>query len=74
MKRVTGMCLEHLAITTCVLITHSFAVLIALEFLRQHQDCVEGLVLVSADFDVGRRVSATEVTFYGRASIDAAEH
>jgi 3-oxoadipate enol-lactonase len=50
--------LEHLAINTCVLISHSFAVLIALEFLRQHQECVEGVVLLSADFDVGRHVHA----------------
>jgi 3-oxoadipate enol-lactonase len=50
--------LEHLAIDRCVLISHSFAVLIVLEFLREHQASVEGVVLLSADFDVGRRVHA----------------
>jgi 3-oxoadipate enol-lactonase len=50
--------LEHLAIDRCVLISHSFAVLIVLEFLREHQASVEGVALLSADFDVGRRVHA----------------
>jgi pimeloyl-ACP methyl ester carboxylesterase len=36
-----------------VLISHSFAVLIALEFLRVHPSCVQGAVLLSADYDVG---------------------
>jgi len=50
--------LGHLAINTCVLISHSFAVLIALEFLREHQASVEGVVLLSGEFDVGRHVPA----------------
>jgi 3-oxoadipate enol-lactonase len=50
--------LDHLAIDRCVLISHSFAVLIALEFLRAHQACVEGAVLLSGEFDAGRRVPA----------------
>jgi pimeloyl-ACP methyl ester carboxylesterase len=36
------------------LIGHSFATLLVLEFLRRHPDRVEGAVLASADFDVGR--------------------
>ena len=50
--------LDYLAIETCVLVSHSFAVLIALEFLNVHQACVQSVVLVSADFDVGRHVPA----------------
>ena len=50
--------LEHVGIDQCVLISHSFAVLIALEFLRGHQACVRGAVLLSADFDVGRPLPA----------------
>jgi 3-oxoadipate enol-lactonase len=50
--------LEHLMIDKCVLISHSFAVLIALEFLRLHQPRVRGAALISADFDVGRHVPA----------------
>jgi pimeloyl-ACP methyl ester carboxylesterase len=50
--------LPHLPLPTRLLITHPLPAPVALEFLRQHQHCVEGVVLVSADFDVGRRVSA----------------
>lgn len=50
--------LESLAIDHCVLISHSFAVLIALEFLRVHQACLQGAVLLSAEFDVGRHMPA----------------
>ena len=47
--------LDHLGIETCVLISHSFAVLIALEYLRAHQSRVARAVLLSGEFDVGRR-------------------
>jgi len=47
--------LQHLAIDSCVLVAHSFATLIALEYLRTEQATVDGVVLVSPDFDVGRR-------------------
>ena len=50
--------LGYLAVNRCVLISHSFAVLIALEFLRDHQPLVQGVVLISPDFDVGRRMPA----------------
>src|SRR5512135_2797457 len=46
--------LDCLFIERCILIGHSFATLLALEFLRRHPDRVEGAVLASADFDVGR--------------------
>jgi non-heme chloroperoxidase len=46
--------LFHLAIRTCVLISHSFATLIALEFLREHQACVQGAAFLSGEFDMGR--------------------
>jgi len=46
--------LDVLFIERCTLIGHSFATLLALEFLRRHPDRVEGAVLASADFDVGR--------------------
>jgi pimeloyl-ACP methyl ester carboxylesterase len=50
--------LRHLAIERCVLVAHSFATLIALEFLRTDQSSVEAAVLISSDFDVGRRLPA----------------
>jgi pimeloyl-ACP methyl ester carboxylesterase len=50
--------LRHLAIDRCVLVAHSFATLIALEFLRTDQSRVEAAVLISSDFDVGRRLPA----------------
>ncbi len=50
--------LQHLAIDRCVLISHSFAVLITLDFLRTYQGLVDGVVLLSADFNVGRHMSA----------------
>jgi pimeloyl-ACP methyl ester carboxylesterase len=50
--------LAHLGIGSCVLVAHSFAVLIALAFLRSHQALVRGAVLVSADYDAGRRLPA----------------
>jgi pimeloyl-ACP methyl ester carboxylesterase len=46
--------LDGLFIERCTLIGHSFATLLALEFLRRHQDRVASAVLASADFDVGR--------------------
>ena len=46
--------LDHLCIERCTVIGHSFATLLTLELLRQHRDRVEGAVLASADFDVGR--------------------
>ena len=46
--------LDHLGIERCTVIGHSFATLLTLELLRQHRDRVEGAVLASADFDVGR--------------------
>jgi non-heme chloroperoxidase len=50
--------LEYLAIDQYVLISHSFAVLIALEFLHAHQTGVQGAILVSAEFDVSRSARA----------------
>jgi pimeloyl-ACP methyl ester carboxylesterase len=50
--------LRHLGIDTCVLVSHSFATLMALEFLRTDQSSVEAAVLISSDFDVGRRLPA----------------
>jgi pimeloyl-ACP methyl ester carboxylesterase len=50
--------LESTGIDQCVLISHSFAVLIALEFLRIHQRRVGAAVLVSGHFDVGRSPGA----------------
>jgi pimeloyl-ACP methyl ester carboxylesterase len=47
-----------LAVDTCVLVSHSFATLIALEFLRADQPKVDGAILISGEFDVGRRVPA----------------
>jgi pimeloyl-ACP methyl ester carboxylesterase len=47
--------LDHLGIETCVLISHSFAVLIALEYLRAHPSRIGRAVFLSGDFDVGRR-------------------
>jgi pimeloyl-ACP methyl ester carboxylesterase len=46
--------LDRLAIRACVLVCHSFATLIALEFVRRHRSRVAAAVLISADFDVGR--------------------
>ncbi len=46
--------LDHLAIMRCTVIGHSFATLLTLELLRRHRDRLEGAVLASADFDVGR--------------------
>ena len=46
--------LDRLFIERCTLIGHSFATLLALDFMRRHPDRVEGAVLASADFDVGR--------------------
>jgi pimeloyl-ACP methyl ester carboxylesterase len=50
--------LDHLGVARCVLVAHSFATLIALEFLRTDQSRVEAAVLISSDFDVGRRLPA----------------
>jgi pimeloyl-ACP methyl ester carboxylesterase len=50
--------LAGLGIDRCVLVGHSFGVLIALEFLREHQDIVCGAVFVSGEFDAGRRLPA----------------
>jgi pimeloyl-ACP methyl ester carboxylesterase len=50
--------LRHLAIERCVLVAHSFATLIALEFLRTDHSSVAAAVLISSDFDVGRRLPA----------------
>ncbi len=50
--------LQHLAIDRCILISHSFAVLIALEFLRVHHACIQGAAFMSAEFDVGRHMPA----------------
>jgi pimeloyl-ACP methyl ester carboxylesterase len=50
--------LAHLSIRRCIVVGHSFAVLIVLEFLRLHPDLASGAILLSADFDVGRRRSA----------------
>jgi pimeloyl-ACP methyl ester carboxylesterase len=49
--------LAHLAIDRYVLISHSFAALIALEFLRGRHGA-QGVVLLSADFDVSRHMPA----------------
>lgn len=46
--------LDYLRIDKCVLISHSFAVLITFSFLRANQHRVEAVVLASGDFDVGR--------------------
>jgi pimeloyl-ACP methyl ester carboxylesterase len=45
--------LDELRVERCTLVGHSFATLLALEFLRLHPGRVEGAVLASADFDVG---------------------
>jgi pimeloyl-ACP methyl ester carboxylesterase len=50
--------LDHLGVGRCVLVAHSFATLIALEFVRTDQARVEAAVLISSDFDVGRRLPA----------------
>jgi pimeloyl-ACP methyl ester carboxylesterase len=50
--------LNHVAVDTCVLVSHSFGTLVALEFLRTGQARVAGAVLISGDYDVGRRSSA----------------
>jgi 3-oxoadipate enol-lactonase len=50
--------LDHLGIRTCVLVSHSFATLVALEFLRTGQSRLDGVVLISGDYDVGRRLPA----------------
>jgi pimeloyl-ACP methyl ester carboxylesterase len=50
--------LRHLRIDACILVAHSFATLIALEFLRTEQARVDGVVLISPDFDVERRMAA----------------
>jgi abhydrolase domain-containing protein 8 len=50
--------LRHAAIDRCVLVSHSFATLVALEFLRTEQSQIDGVVLISGDFDVGRRLPA----------------
>jgi pimeloyl-ACP methyl ester carboxylesterase len=50
--------LRHVVIDRCVLVSHSFATLVALEFLRTDQSQIDGVVLISGDFDVGRRVPA----------------
>jgi pimeloyl-ACP methyl ester carboxylesterase len=50
--------LRHLAIDRCVLVSHSFATLLTLEFLRTNQSLVDSVILVSSDFDVGRRLAA----------------
>jgi pimeloyl-ACP methyl ester carboxylesterase len=50
--------LDALGIERCIFVSHSFAVLITLEFLRTHRHRVEGLVLISGAFDVGSLWSA----------------
>jgi len=54
--------LDHLAIDQCVLISHSYAVLIALEFLRVHQARVEGAVFLSGAYAIGRSLPAKVLT------------
>ena len=51
--------LDAAAVNRCVIVSHSFAVLLTLEFLRQHQHRVDAAVLVSGDYDVGRSSRAT---------------
>lgn len=46
--------LDALRIERGTLIAHSFATLLVLELLRRHPERVEGAVLISAAFDVGR--------------------
>jgi pimeloyl-ACP methyl ester carboxylesterase len=46
--------IDATGIDRCVFVSHSFAVLLTLEFLRTRSDCVDGLVLVSGAFNVGR--------------------
>jgi pimeloyl-ACP methyl ester carboxylesterase len=50
--------LDTAAIDRCVIISHSFAVLLTLEFLRAHCHRVHAAVLVSSDYDVGRSLPA----------------
>jgi pimeloyl-ACP methyl ester carboxylesterase len=50
--------LDAVAIGRCVIVSHSFAVLLTLEFLRAHARRVEAAVLVSGDYDVGRLAPA----------------
>jgi pimeloyl-ACP methyl ester carboxylesterase len=50
--------LAHLGRRKVVLVAHSFASLIVLEYLRRHQADVLAVVLLSADYDIGRRASA----------------
>jgi pimeloyl-ACP methyl ester carboxylesterase len=49
---------EAAAVDGCVIVSHSFAVLLTLEFLRAHQSRVSAAVLVSSDYDVGRSLAA----------------
>ena len=46
--------LQLVAVDTCLVIGHSFAVLIILEFLHRYQSRVEGVILVSAHYDMRR--------------------
>lgn len=46
--------LDHLGISKCVIVGHSFAAVWLLEFLRVSEARVEGAALLSPDYDVGR--------------------
>jgi pimeloyl-ACP methyl ester carboxylesterase len=50
--------LAHLDIDRCVIVCHSFAVLMVLAFLRQYPGRVKGVVLVSGEFDPARHLPA----------------
>lgn len=49
---------KYLRIENCVMVSHSFAVLIALEFLAEHQELVKASVFLSPSFSVGKRFIA----------------
>jgi 3-oxoadipate enol-lactonase len=50
--------LHHLDVKKCILISHSFGVLVALAFIAGHQDMVSSTIFISPHFAVGKMPAA----------------
>jgi pimeloyl-ACP methyl ester carboxylesterase len=53
--------LDYLGVKKCILISHSFGVLVALAFIAEHQDMVSATIFISPHFSVGKMPSARMV-------------
>ena len=53
--------LDHLNIQKCTLISHSFATLIALEFVLFDQDRIDGVVFLSPNFSIRQRALSASI-------------